>query len=142
MSLREFERQVVSVSLETPVIEAARRMRDARVGCVVVSRDHHPVGILTDRDIAVRVVAEGRDPDKTRVSDVVTYDAITLQTSDTRQTALIRMREHGVRRLPIVNEEGKLAGMVTSDDLIALLARELLDLGAGIEGNVDASESR
>src|SRR5689334_6119134 len=107
MSLREFERAVVCVSLETSVVDAARRMRDARVGCVVVSRAHQPMGILTDRDIAVRVVAEGRDPHKTKVSDVVTYDAVTLQTSDTRQTALTRMREHGVRRLPILDEGGK-----------------------------------
>jgi len=142
MSLREFEREVVSVSLETPVIEAARRMRDARVGCVIVSRNLLPVGVLTDRDLAVRVVAEGRDPEKTKVADVVTYDPVTVRSSDTRQTALIRMREHGVRRLPIIDDDGKLIGMVTSDDLIALLAHELLDLGAGIEGNVDASESR
>jgi len=142
MSLREFEREVVSVSLETLVVDAARRMRDARVGCVVVSRAGHPVGILTDRDIAVRVVAEGRDPQTTSVSEVVTYDAVTLKTSDNRHTAAIRMREHGVRRLPIVNDAGKLVGMVTADDLIARLAGELVDLGAGIEGNVDASESR
>ena len=142
MSLREFEREVVSVSLETPVIEAARRMRDARVGCVIVSRNLLPVGVLTDRDLAVRVVAEGRDPEKTKVADVVTYDPVTVRSSDTRQTALIRMREHGVRRLPIIDDDGKLIGLVTSDDLITLLAHELLDLGAGIEGNVDASESR
>jgi len=142
MSLREFEREVVSVSLETLVVDAARRMRDARVGCVVVSRAGHPVGILTDRDIAVRVVAEGRDPQQTTVSEVATYEAVTLKTSDNRSTAAIRMREHGVRRLPIVNDAGKLVGMVTADDLIAQLTRELVDLGAGIEGNVDASESR
>jgi CBS domain-containing protein len=142
MSLREFEREVLSVSLNAPVIEAARRMRDAKIGCVVVSRDRHPIGILTDRDLAVRVVAEGRDPQQTKVSEVVTYDAVTLRRSDTRQTALIRMREHGVRRLPIVDDAGKLVGMVTADDLVTLLAHELLDLGAGIEGNVDSSESR
>lgn len=142
MSLQRFEREVVTVGLEAPVIVAAQRMRDRRVGCVVVSREGRPVGILTDRDLALRVVAAGRDAERTTVSQVVTFEAVSLLNTDTIETALGRMREFGVRRLPIVDEAGVITGIVTADDLLPLLAHELLALGNGIEDNVDSSESR
>jgi CBS domain-containing protein len=142
MSLRRFERDVVTLPLDAPIIEAAQKMRDGRVGCVVAIREGRPVGILTDRDLALRVVADGLDPRATKIADVVTYEAVTLLRSDTLETAVARMRQFGVRRLPIVDEDGLLVGIVTSDDLIPLLARELVDLGSGIEEGVDASESR
>ncbi len=142
MSLQRFEREVVTVGLESPVIVAAQRMRDERVGCVVVSREGRPVGILTDRDLALRVVAAGRDAERTTVAQVVTFEAVSLLHTDTIETALSRMREFGVRRLPIVNEAGMITGIVTADDLLPLLAHELLALGSGIEDNVDTSESR
>lgn len=142
MSLQRFEREVVTVALEAPVIVAAQRMRDRRVGCVVVSREGRPVGILTDRDLALRVVAAGRDAERTTVAQVVTFEAVSLLNTDTIETALGRMREFGVRRLPIVDEAGRITGIVTADDLLPLLAHELLALGNGIEDNVDSSESR
>jgi CBS domain-containing protein len=142
MSLQRFEREVVTVPLDVPVIVAAQQMRDRRVGCVVVSREGRPVGILTDRDLALRVVALGRDPESTRVSQVVTFEAVSLHRTDTIETALSRMRQFGVRRLPIVDDAGMITGIVTADDLLPLLAHELLALGSGVEDNVDSSESR
>lgn len=117
-------------------------MRDFRVGCVVVTRGARVVGILTDRDMVIRVMAEGRNPEHTLVADVVTYDPATLQRADGIETALHLMRERCVRRLPIVSYDGKVTGIVTADDLTALLAKELSALGAGISENVDTSESR
>ena len=142
MSLQRFEREVVTVPLDAPVIVAAQRMRDRRVGCVVVSREGRPVGILTDRDLALRVVALARDPERTPVAQVVTFEAVSLHRTDTIETALGRMREFGVRRLPIVDDAGMITGIVTADDLLPLLAHELLALGSGVEDNVDSSESR
>lgn len=142
MSLQRFEREVVTVPLDAPVIAAAQLMRDRRVGCVVVSREGRPVGILTDRDIALRIVAAGRDPERTLVSQVVTFEAVSLLRTDTIETALTRMRQFGVRRLPIVDDSGLITGIITADDLLPLLANELLALGSGVEDNVDASESR
>jgi CBS domain-containing protein len=142
MSLTRFEREVVTASLDEPVAAVARRMRDQRVGCVVVIRERRPIGILTDRDLTVRVVAEGRDPSRTLVSDVVTYEVGALARTDGIDTAVLRMRAQGVRRMPIVDERGELVGIVTADDLVTLLSRQLADVGAGIEDNVDAPESR
>ncbi|XXX73790.1 CBS domain-containing protein [Sorangium sp. So ce134] len=142
MSLTRFEHGAVSAELTETAIDVARRMRDFRVGCVVVTQGARAIGILTDRDLVMRVMADAREPEKTLVSEIVTYDPTTLQQTDSIETALRLMRERGVRRLPIVRHDGKVTGIVTADDLTVMLASELSDLGAGIRDNVDASESR
>ena len=142
MSLSRFERTVAVTAIGETVFDAAKRMRDAHVGCLVVVRGRRPVGILTDRDLAVRVVAGGLDPKTTRVSEVVTYEAATLLRSDGIDTAVARMKEHGVRRMPIVDDEGNLVGIITADDLIQLLTTELFALGESIADNVDSSDSK
>jgi len=98
---------------------------------VVITRGRHPVGIITDRDIAIRIVAEGRDPTVT-AADVMTYDPVVVAADESIETAAYKMRKHGVRRLPVVTGDGAIAGMVTADDLVMLLGRELADLGHGL----------
>ncbi len=142
LGLGRFERRVVTASLDDSVFDVAGVMRDEHVGCVVVIRDGRPVGILTDRDIVLRVVAAGLDPRTVQVAGIVTYDAATVLRTDGFETAVRIMREHGVRRLPIVDADGRVTGIVTADDLVALLGRELSALGEAIAGNVDGSESR
>lgn len=142
MDLQRFERGAVVAQAEESARAAAIRMREHHVGCVVVTRDAHPIGILTDRDIALRVVAEGRDPEQTKIADIVTYDVTTIERDAEVGTAARLMREHGVRRLPIVDEAGHVTGIVTADDLVALLAENLYDVGMSIGSNVDASDSR
>lgn len=140
--LTRFEHGAVVAELSEPVINVARRMRDFRVGCVVVTRGARPIGIITDRDLVLRVVAEGLDPNTTLVSSVVTYDVTTLPRDAGIDTAVRLMSERGVRRLPIVTDDGRVTGIVTADDLTVLLTQELSQLGAGIRDNVDAAESR
>jgi CBS domain-containing protein len=140
--LARFEHGVVVAQLSETAAVAACRLRDFKVGCVVVIRGDRSVGILTDRDLALRVVAEGRDPQKTLVSEIVTYDATTVSREAGIETAVRLMRDHGVRRLPIVTEDGQVTGIVTADDLVVLLTDELAHVGIAIRDNVDAGESR
>ncbi|MGH7283371.1 MAG: CBS domain-containing protein [Polyangiaceae bacterium] len=142
MSLSRFVRSVVVASEGEPIANVARKMRDARVGSVVVTRSDRPIGIVTDRDLALRVVAEERSATTTRVADVVTYGPFVLQESDEIETAVRGMREHGVRRLPVVDADGKLVGMVSADDLVMLFGRELAALADSVEESTDAYESR
>jgi CBS domain-containing protein len=142
LGLGRFERAVVTATLDDTAHNVACRMRDQHVGCVVVVRDGHPVGMLTDRDLVLRVIADALDPQTTLVSSIVTYDAVTVLRTDGFETVMRTMREHGVRRVPIVDETGRLTGIVTADDLVALLGRELAALGEAISCNVDGSESR
>jgi len=141
-ALSRFERPVVTATLDEQVFDVACRMRDQHVGCVVVVRDGRPLGMLTDRDIVLRVVAEGLDARTLLVSSIVTYEAMTILRTDGFETALRTMREHGIRRVPIVDEDGRITGIVTADDLVALLGSELASLSEAITRNVDGSESR
>jgi CBS domain-containing protein len=133
---------VVVASLGESAAAVARRLRDRHVGCLVVTREGRPVGIVTDRDLALRVVAEGRDPESTRIDDVVTFDPVMLRESDTVETASRSMQEHGVRRLPIVDDEGRVTGIVTADDLLVALGRQLACVGEAISEPSDTEDSR
>jgi CBS domain-containing protein len=126
-------RDVVTATPEETVVIAARRMRDRDVGSIVVVTDHHPTGILCDRDLAVRIVAEGRDPAHTRVGDVMTATPTTVPAWSSLEYALGRMRTSGCRRLPAVDDARNLVGIVTLDDLVALLAQDLATAGCVIE---------
>ncbi len=142
VNLARFVKPVVCVSEKETAVAAAQKLRDAHVGSVVVVRGAHPVGILTDRDLALRIVAEGLDPRSVGVGDIVTYDPIVVREGDGIETVVARMREHGIRRLPIVNAEGRVVGVVTADDLFVMLGRELADLSEAVEGSADACDSR
>jgi CBS domain-containing protein len=121
---------------------AARTMRDTGVGYVLVLRDGRPIGIVTDRDLVVRVVAQGQAPDCVRVGDVATWDPITVSLAEGIETAASRMREHGVRRLPIVDAADQVVGIVTADDLLILLGNEIGAVSEAILNPSDAADSR
>jgi CBS domain-containing protein len=141
-ALASYARPVVVAALGESAAAVARRLRDGGVGCIVVTRDRRPVGIITDRDVALRVVAEGRDAEATRIDDIVTFDPIVLRASDTVDAASRCMREHGVRRLPIIDEAGHVCGIVTADDLLVALCRQLACMGGAIAEASDSEDSR
>lgn len=140
--LHRLSRPVRTATLDQSVADAASTMREHHVGCVVIVREGRPVGMLTDRDLAVRVVAEGRDAVTTKVSDVVTYDPIVVRDTDEVVTLLSVMRAHGIRRVPVVDQAGQLVGIVTADDITLRVGRELAALADAIEAASDAEESR
>ena len=110
--------------------EAAVRMRQRAVGTLLVLDDwKRPVGIITDRDIMERVTAENRDARTTPVSMIMTRDPTTIEENEPIQVAIGRMRRGGFRRLPVVDEEGTLVGLVSMDDILMLLADEIAQLG-------------
>ena len=106
------------------------RMAEAGVGTVVVlGEDRRPVGILTDRDIALRCVAQRRDPDTTAVGDVMSAPAACIHESTPIETALARMAGVHARRLAVVDDEERLVGIVALDDVLELLAEESATIG-------------
>lgn len=122
-------RDVDTVSYGESALDVARRMRDRQVGSVIVVDDGRPVGIVTDRDLVMRVLAEGRDPRTTRVSEVMTPSPTTIVEDATLETATSYMRHGRFRRLPVVGGDGRVAGVIALDDVIALVAAELADVG-------------
>jgi CBS domain-containing protein len=121
--------EVVTVTPSATLAECAQIMRNQHVGSIVViddqaSRDR-PRGIVTDRDIVVEAVALGLDPSTLTAGDVMTTPLATVTDSDDILDALARMREFGVRRLPVLDEGGHLSGIVTVDNLLEALAEQL-----------------
>lgn len=112
------------------VSKGAQLMKVYSVGNVIITDDTHPIGILTDRDITIRVVSDGKDPNKTLIKEVMSAQLITIRESAGVGDAIRKMRAAGVRRLPVIDEQGRLAGIVTLDDLIDLLAEEMSSLAA------------
>lgn len=131
--------KVAVITREKSIRESARQMRVEHVGSlVVVDQDGKPIGMLTDRDITIEGVARGVDVDQTTVRDLMTAPVVTATESEGMVTALARMREFGIRRLPIIDSEGKLVGVVTNSNLIKELS-ELLD---GLVRNISSSKTR
>jgi CBS domain-containing protein len=107
---------VVVMPAEAPLTQASREMRDRDIGDVIVLEGEQVAGILTDRDIVVRAIAEGRSPDDTPIGDVASRDLATLGPDDAVDDAVRIMREQAVRRVPVV-EEGRPVGIVSIGDL-------------------------
>lgn len=125
-------REVVIAERTTVVTEAARLMRGHHVGDLVVTEDRdgrrHPVGVVTDRDIVVEVVAAGLNPEALNVGDIMGPEVATVRESEGVFEALRYMRDKGVRRMPVVDAAGGLVGIVTLDDVLGLLAEEMTEL--------------
>jgi signal-transduction protein with cAMP-binding, CBS, and nucleotidyltransferase domain len=128
------QRKVVTVEPEDTVMLAAQRMKDKMVGSLVVLDGDKPAGIITDRDIAIRVVGAGKDPTTTQVKEVMTRDPITIR-DDASFFELTKMfRDAAVRRLIVVDKEGKLLGLISIDDVLELLTTEFANLITAIRG--------
>ena len=116
-----------SIDADKPVAYAAKMMRDEDVGLAPIVEGQKLIGTLTDRDIAIRVVAEGKDPQSTTVREVATTRLVTIDLDQDLDDALRLMAKNQVRRLPVVEEDGKLAGVVAQADV----ARHVSDQQTG-----------
>lgn len=122
-------REVIFVGRDESVAAAARLMREHHVGCLVVAEEQGgkraPVGMLTDRDVTVAVVAPGLDAEAILVGDVMSSELLSVQESAGIAETVELMRVRGIRRLPVTNADGELVGVVAADDILVLLAEEI-----------------
>lgn len=138
-------REVVIATRNTTVVEAARLMREYHVGDLVVVDESEgrrvPVGIVTDRDIVVGVLALGLDPAVLTVGDIMGSHLVTATEDDDVYETLQIMRTRGVRRVPVVNTAGALVGIVALDDILEIFAEEL-DAAVKVVAREQANESQ
>jgi CBS domain-containing protein len=133
MSLENFcRRPLIKVSPDTNVAEACRLMEQNNIGALVAERDGKLCGIVTDRDIALRVVGALKDPRMTLVKDIMTPDPIRISVNKTLHHLTSLMHAYHVRRVPIVNGFDTAVGIVTLDDLIADLGDQMSEIGKAI----------
>ncbi len=125
-------RQVVICGRDDSIQNAAELMRDNHVGDVIVVEHkegkHFPIGILTDRDIVIEVLAEGVNLNDITVNDVMSSELISVKEDDYIIETIEQMRDRGIRRVPVVNQEGSLEGILAVDDTIELVAELLSNL--------------
>jgi CBS domain-containing protein len=135
-------RDVAVIEADTTISEAVKLMRDQHVGDIVVVEQRGPepvpVGILTDRDIVIEVLAEDVDPQSVSVGDIMSASLLTARESEELIDVIARMRAQGVRRVPVVNERGGLEGILTVDDILELLAEQV----NGLAGLVKTEQRR
>lgn len=125
-------REVAVMRRDETVMEAAKLMRQHHVGSILVVEDRNgvqiPLGIVTDRDLVVEIMAPELDHRVITVGDIMTQELFTVKDSVDTFEAIQYMRSKTVRRLPVVDEAGGLVGILTLDDVLELLAEEMLDL--------------
>ena len=114
------------VEADTPVAEVARRMKDEDIGAVPVGRDDRLIGMVTDRDLALRVLGEGRDPTTTTAEQVMTAGVVWCLTTQTVEDAAHMMEQKKIRRLPVIDENKRLVGMLSLGDIADAMPRQLL----------------
>lgn len=135
-------REVLFARRDESVAAAARQMRESHVGCLVVADEDGgkrvPVGILTDRDITVAVVAPGLDAEVILVGDVMSAELLSVQEDAGIAETVELMRLRGIRRLPVTDADGALVGLIAADDILSLLAEEI----SGLVGMISREEKR
>lgn len=139
MSLENLtQRPVRTIQVSDTVAEAARLMCEYSVGALVITDAARvtPKGIITDRDL-VWMISEGWNPQEATVGQFVGAPLQTVQVTDSLADAIKKMGEHGVRRLPIVDQDGQLRGLVSLDDILMLLGRQMADAAAAVTGELD-----
>jgi len=131
---------VVTAHEDDTVSEAARLMKKGNIGAVVVvDRRNVPVGMITDRDIAVKVIAEEKRPEATALKEVMSEDVVVLSKDRGIFETVKTMCDQGVRRVPVVNGEGQLFGIISLDDLLMIFGEEMASMaGAVAFGNAGA----
>ena len=123
---------VVTVAPDASVLEAARLMKSKNVGALVIANAGKPLGILTDRDIAVGVVAAGSDPATTKVADAMHAAPAVIRENEGFFDTVKMLGAKGVRRLPVVNKTGKLVGIIALDDVLMLLGDEMTQVSTAL----------
>jgi CBS domain-containing protein len=122
-------REVVTASRGTTVTEAARMMRDHHVGSLVIVEMQDgltkPIGIITDRDLVIEILAENIDIDSVTLGDVMSFALLKISEQESVFDTAQRMRARGVRRVPVISETGALVGILALDDMLELLSEEL-----------------
>jgi CBS domain-containing protein len=131
-----FTKGAVTARPEETVAAIVKKMREHNIGAVVVVKDQRPVGIITDRDVALALGAQGLVPE-TQAQKVMTKHVLAIPDDTSVFAATSFMRDRGIRRLPIVDGEDRVVGMVSMDDIVRFLGRELHNLVEGMQREME-----
>lgn len=126
------ETRVISCPPNTTLSQSAKIMRSKNVGAIIVQKNGKPQGIVTDRDIAVKGIALGKNLDSTQVSEVMSQPVITATVNEGVYEVIGKMKKAQIRRIPVCDSSGKISGIVSFGDLVALLSDEFSSLSHAV----------
>jgi CBS domain-containing protein len=135
------QRDVRTVDGSETLREAAKKMAEEGVGSLVVLQGRHPRGLLTDRDLALRVLRNGADADVMTALEAVSGDLVVVHETSPLRAATAVMRRSARRRLPVVDAQGELVGVIAFDDVLRLVARELMDVSEVVASQAPSGTS-
>ena len=121
-------RELAKIEASVSIQAAAAVMADQSVGCLVVEEEGRFAGIVTDRDVALRTIRESLDPHTSSIGSITERDTVVIHEKRPVRVAIGLMESHGIRRLLVGDQKGEIVGLVTWDDLVGLVARELADI--------------
>lgn len=137
MSLRLLmSKEITLLPSTATVLDAAKFMTDMNVGSVIIMKDDIPSGILTDRDIVAKVLAQGKDPRTTKIGEIMRTPVVTISEDKDIIDVTKLISTHAIRRLPVVGTNGKLVGVITLDDVLILLGQEMQNIAAALKGEI------
>lgn len=137
-------RTPTTIDCKETLQEAASKMKNSNVGTLVVTEGEErdkPIGIITDRDIVMNALAEGKSADTSTVEEAMTTDLITADSDIGIYEAINLMEQNGVRRLVLMDEFDRLCGLISTDDLVSLLSQEMTGIGKLYENQIQRSDS-
>jgi signal-transduction protein with cAMP-binding, CBS, and nucleotidyltransferase domain len=141
MALRDLMiKDVTSLPPTASVIDAAKFMADMNVGSVIVMKDNSPSGFLTDRDIVTKVLAQGKDPKTTKISEIMVAPVVTVSEDKGIFDIIRLMSTNGIRRVPVVDSNGKLVGFIALDDVLVLLGQEMQNIAMALKAELGISQ--
>ena len=111
---------VHTLDVNDSVLEAAKLLKKKQVGCIIITEEDDAVGIITERDIVYKVIAAGKDPKKVKLKNAMSKPLKTIKAEHTVQDAALKMKEGNIKRLPVLDREGMLVGIITEGDLISV----------------------
>ena len=138
MSLKPLmSKEITSLPSTATVLDAAKFMTDMNVGSVIIMKDDIPSGILTDRDIVAKVLAQGKDPRNMGIGEIMRVPVVTISEDKDIIDATKLMANHAIRRLPVVDTSGKLVGIISLDDVLILMGQEMQNIAAALKGEIE-----
>jgi predicted transcriptional regulator len=130
-------KELTSLPEMATALDAAKYMTDMNVGSVIITDEKdNPVGIITDRDISTKVVAAEKDPKSVKLKDIMCTPVVTINVGKDVIDATRLMGEYWVRRLPVVNDEGKVIGVLSMDDVLIFLSQEIQNVAMALKREI------
>lgn len=130
-------KEITSLPETATALDAAKYMTDMNVGSVIITDEKNkPVGIITDRDITTKIVATEKDPKTVKLKDIMCSPVVTIHVGKDLIDATKLMGEYWVRRLPVVNDEGKVAGVLSLDDVLIFLSQEIQNIANALKREI------